>query len=42
MSDCEARGGHVYVKVRPDEETEVCKDCGQAKPDNELPAKPVE
>lgn len=33
MSDCEARGGCVYVKVRPDEDVEVCKNCGQAKPE---------
>ena len=35
-SDCEARGGCVYVKVRPDEEVKSCKDCGASEPEPEI------
>lgn len=35
-SDCESRGGCVYVKVRPEDTVRHCKDCGRSEPDKVL------
>lgn len=38
MGDCEARGGHQYVKLSEAHPNRVCKDCGANEP--EVEAKP--